>query len=48
MCWKVAEKNPRFLQAFKALGLAWDLMPAIYEVLEECLPSIWLKEKKSK
>ena len=47
VCWKVVEKNPRFLQAFKAVGLAWDLMPAIYEVLEEYFCYLYgLKKRK--
>ena len=40
------EKNPRFLQAFKALGLVWDLMPAIYEALEEYACHLYGSKKR--
>lgn len=46
VCWKVAEKNPRFLHAFKALGLAWDLQAPIYEALEEYVCYLYGSKKR--
>ena len=46
LCWKVAEKNPRFLHAFQELGVEWDLTPAVYEVLEEYVCNLYGARKR--
>ena len=35
VCWKIHEKNPKFLKAFQDFGSSWVLKNESFELLEE-------------
>ena len=47
-CWKVLEKNEKFVSTFTALGLDWNLEESMIEDLEEFVSSLWSSPKGSK
>ena len=45
-CWKILEKNPKFLKAFQDLGSNWELTDETFELLEEYICVLYGSRKK--
>ena len=45
-CWKILEKNSKFLKAFQDLGSNWELTDETFELLEEHICVLYGSRKK--
>ena len=46
LCWKILEKNPKFLEAFQDLGSTWELDDKTFELLNEYVCILYGYQKK--